>query len=65
MGGIPWTLLVIAIVVIIWLLAHPQVVKEWNVQISMWIAAIRPQQRKKAFEKRLNLTIDSAKTLSS
>ena len=62
MGGIPWTLLVIAIVVIIWLLAHPQVVKEWNVQISMWIAAIRPQQRKKAFEKRLNLTIDSAKT---
>lgn len=28
----------------------------------MWIAAIHPRKRKKAFEKRLNLTIDSAKT---
>lgn len=61
-GGLAWTLLLVAIIAIAWLLAHPQVVKEWNVQISMWIAAIHPKKRKKAFEKRLNLTIDSAKT---
>ena len=60
-GGIAWTLLVIASVGIIWLIAHPQVAKEWNVQITMWIAAIAPKKRKTAFEKRLNLTIDSAK----
>jgi len=61
-GGLAWTLLAITLCGIVWLLAHPQVVKEWNVQITMWIAAIAPKKRKKAFEKRLNLTIDSAKT---
>ena len=61
-GGLAWTLLLVALCGIIWLIAHPQVVKEWNVQISMWIANIVPQKRKRAFEKRLNLTIDSAKT---
>lgn len=61
-GGLAWTLLVITLCGVVWLLAHPQVVKEWNVQITMWIAAIAPKKRKNAFEKRLNLTIDSAKT---
>lgn len=60
-GGLAWTLFAITLCGIIWLVAHPQVVKEWNVQITMWIAAIAPKKRKKAFEKRLNLTIDSAK----
>lgn len=60
-GGLAWTLLVIAFCGIVWLIAHPQVVKEWNVQVTMWIAAIAPKKRKRAFEKRLNLTIDSAK----
>ena len=60
-GGLAWTLLAIAIVGIVWLIAHPQVVKEWNVQVSLWVAAIAPRKRKTAFEKRLNLTIDSAK----
>lgn len=61
-GGLAWTLLVITLCGVVWLLAHPQVVKEWNVQITMWIAVIAPKKRKNAFEKRLNLTIDSAKT---
>lgn len=60
-GGLAWTLLLFSIGGIFWLIAHPNVVKEWNVQISMWIAAIIPRKRKSAFEKRLNLTIDSAK----
>lgn len=60
-GGLPWTLLLIQVCGVVWLIAHPQVVKEWNVQISVWVAAIVPKRRKKAFEKRLNLTIDSAK----
>ena len=55
-GGLAWTLLVIALGGVFWLIAHPQVVKEWNVQITMWIAAIAPKKRKSAFEKRLNLT---------
>ena len=61
-GGLAWTLFALALAAVIWLIAHPQVVKEWNVQITMWIAAIAPKKRKKAFAKRLNLTIDSAKT---
>lgn len=61
-GGLAWTLLVLALMSVVWLIAHPQVVKEWNVQITMWIAAIAPKKRKKAFAKRLNLTIDSTKT---
>lgn len=61
-GGLAWTLLVIALGGVFQLIAHPQVVKEWNVQITMWIAAIAPKKRKSAFEKRLNLTIDSVKT---
>ena len=61
-GGLPWTLLLAAIVVIGWMLAHPQVIKEWNAQFTLWAAAFIPRKRKKAFEKRLNLTIDSAKT---
>lgn len=61
-GGLAWTLFAISLVGFIWLIAHPQVVKEWNVQITMWVAAIAPKKRKKAFEKRLNLTIDSVRT---
>lgn len=60
-GGLAWSLLAITLLAIVWLIAHPQVVKEWNVQITMWVAAIAPKKRKKAFEKRLNLTIESAK----
>lgn len=56
-----WSLFLLILVSVVWLIAHPQVVKEWNVQITMWIAAIAPKKRKKAFEKRLNLTIDSTK----
>lgn len=61
-GGLAWTLLIFSVGGILWLIAHPNVVKDWNVQISMWVAAIVPKKRKSAFEKRLNLTIDSAKT---
>lgn len=61
-GGLPWTLLLIALGGIVWIIAHPQIVNEWNVQITTWIAAIAPKKRKEAFEKRLNLTINSAKT---
>lgn len=60
-GGLAWTLLAIALVGLVWLIAHPDVVKEWNVQISMWVAGWIPKKRKRAFEKRLNLTIDSAR----
>lgn len=60
-GGLAWTLLVIVLAGLVWLIAHPDVVKAWNVQISMWIAACVPKKRKRAFEKRLNLTIDSAR----
>lgn len=59
--GLSWTLLIGAIVVILWLLSHPQTVREWNTQITMWIAAFAPKKRKKAFEKRLCMTIDAAK----
>lgn len=60
-GGIAWSLLIFAVGWIFWLIAHPSVVKEWNVIISTWIAKIQPQKRKEAFEKRLDLTISSAK----
>lgn len=61
-SNLAWALFVLMLVAVVWLIAHPQVVKEWNVQITMWIAAIAPKKRKKAFAKRLNLTIDSTKT---
>lgn len=60
-GGIAWALLFIAFCGFIYILIHPEIVKEWNVQITMWMAAIIPRKRKRAFEKKLNLTIDSAK----
>ena len=47
--GLSWTLLIGAIVVILWLLSHPQTVREWNTQITVWIAAFAPKKRKKAF----------------
>ena len=56
--GLSWTLLIAAIVLIVWLLSHPQTVREWNTQITVWIAAFAPKKRKKAFEKRLCMTID-------
>lgn len=59
--GLSWTLLFAAIVLIIWLLSHPQAVREWNTQITVWIAAFAPKKRKKAFEKRLCMTVDAAK----
>ena len=59
--GLSWTLLIGAIIVIVWLLSHPQTVREWNTQITIWIAAFAPKKRKKAFEKRLCMTIDAAK----
>lgn len=59
--GLSWTLLIAAIVLIVWLLSHPQTVREWNTQITVWIAAFAPKKRKKAFEKRLCMTIDAAK----
>lgn len=61
-GGVSWTLLLIAVGFILWLLAHPNIVKEWNVIISTWIAGFVPKKRKKAFEKRIDLTIESVKT---
>lgn len=64
-GGIAWSLLVFAIGWIFWLIAHPSVVKEWHVEILTWIAGIQPKKRKRAFEKRLDLTIESAKTKTS
>lgn len=47
--GLSWVLLIGAIVVILWLLAHPQTVREWNTQITVWIAAFAPKKRKKSF----------------
>ena len=60
-GGIAWTLLLLVIILLLWLIAHPSIVKEWNVIFSTWIAAIVPKKRKKVFEKRLDFTVDSAK----
>lgn len=60
-GGLIWTLVILLIGFILWLIAHPSVVKEWNTQITIWIAAIVPRKRKKAFEKRISQTIDTAK----
>ncbi len=61
-GGVAWTLLVLVVCLLVWIIMHPSVVKEWNVLFSTWIAAIAPKKRKRAFEKRLDLTVDSAKT---
>lgn len=60
-GGLLWTLLIALVIFVFWLIAHPSVVKEWNAQITLWVAAIVPRKRKKAFEKKINLTIDSTK----
>lgn len=60
-GGLAWSLLAIVCVGLVWIIAHPSVAKEWNTQISLWVASIVPRKRKRAFEKKLNLTIDSAK----
>ena len=60
-GGLAWSLLAIVCIGLVWIIAHPSVAKEWNTQISLWVASIVPRKRKRAFEKKLNLTIDSAK----
>ena len=60
--GVSWTLLLIAVAFIFWIFAHPNVVKEWNVIFSTWIAGFIPKKRKKTFEKRIDLTIESVKT---
>ena len=59
--GLPWIIVALLVAGIIWLLAHPNVVKEWNVQISTWIAGLIPKSRKRAFEKRIDLTVSSAR----
>lgn len=46
--------------VLIYVIIHPSIVREWNMQITTWIAAIAPKKRKKAFEKRLNCTLSTA-----
>ena len=60
-GGIAWILLLAALAGMCWLIAHPDVVKGWNVNITMWVAGFVPKKRKRAFERKLNWTIDSAK----
>ena len=59
--GLPWVLAILFLIGIIWFIAHPSVAKEWNVQISTWIAGIVPRTRKRTFEKRIDLTVSSVR----
>lgn len=61
--GFSWPGVVLILIgIIIWIITHPEKVVAWNVQIETWIAGIVPKKRKRAFEKRLNLTIETART---
>ena len=59
--GILWILIIILLFVIGWIVSHPTIIIEWNAHITTLIAAIVPKKRKKAFEKRINLTVGSAR----
>ena len=60
-GGLAWTLLLLAAVGFVWVLGHPEKVKEWNVMFSVWKAGFVPKKRKRAFEKKLKFTIETTK----
>lgn len=60
-AGIPWIIVILLVATIIWLVAHPNVVKEWNVNFSTWYAKYNPKKRKKVFEKRIDLTVGAAR----
>ena len=47
-GGLAWTLLLLAAVGFVWVLGHPEKVKEWNVMFSVWKAGFVPKKRKRA-----------------
>lgn len=60
--GFPWLLVVAGAVLIGYIVAHPNVANEWNVFFSTLIAKYVPRKRKKTFERRVDLTLQKARS---
>lgn len=60
--GMPWVLLVVGIILIGYIIVHPSIANEWNVFFSTLIAKFVPRKRKKTFERRIDLTLQKARS---
>ena len=60
--GFPWFLAVAGLILIGYIVAHPNIATEWNVFFSTLIAKFIPRKRKKTFERRVDLTLQKARS---